>query len=154
MSDEMYFSSDERALLRGKRRHARTEVCRPCLLTVEETGEAPLEGVILDITPYGVLVRMLDALPLGARVSVQMMRDDHFRDPLGEPKYGEIVRADTDTGSGFTDYGVRVTNKDIRTVESRPKHIPQRAESRPREKPRMHSIDITVGGTGRRRGGF
>lgn len=153
MSDEMYFSSDERALLRGKRRHVRTEVCRPCLVTASETGGEPLEGVILDVTPHGISVRMMDALPTGTQVTVQMMRDDNFRDPLGEPKHGEIVRSETDPGEGFTDHGVRVTNPDIRTVESRPKHIPERAESRPREKPRMHSIDITVGSPPRRRGG-
>lgn len=144
MADEMYFSNDERTLLRGKRRIKRTETCRPCVVSVEG-DDTPNEGVVLDVTPYGMMVRMIDTLSLGTVVRLQLMRDDNFREALGAPKHGQIVRHDPAAPKGFTDHGVRIAQSEI------PRNEPQKVNVRmPRQKKRgaaarMHTIDFTVG---------
>jgi hypothetical protein len=120
---------------------------------IEGDENEGLEGVVLDVTPYGMMIRMLDTLAIGTIVRVQLMRDDNFRDTLGAPKDGEVVRHDPASPSGFTDHGVRLIVRKIPKNESRPVNIQQRPVSGPREKPRMHSIDFTVGGGRRGRGG-
>ncbi len=152
MADEMYFSNNERALLRGKRRLKRTETCRPCLVHVQ-SDDTPIEGVVLDVTPYGMMVRMIDTLSLGTKVRLQLMRDDNFREPLGAEKQGEIVRHDPAAPPGFTDHGVRmvvstVPKNDTRSVDIRGARQPGRSHSS-----RMHNIDFTVGVDRKGRGG-
>lgn len=153
MADEMYFSNDERALLRGKRRLKRTETCRPCVVCVE-SEDTPMEGVVLDVTPYGMMVRMIDTLSVGTVVRVQLMRDDNFREPLGAPKAGEVVRHDPAAPAGFTDHGIRLIVREIPKAESGPVTIrqPRRGTSKPSSS-RMHNIDFTVGGERKGKGG-
>lgn len=153
MADEMYFSNDERALLRGKRRLKRTETCRPCVVYVE-TDDAPIEGVVLDVTPYGMMVRTLDTLSVGTVVQVQLMRDDNFREALGAPKLGEVVRHDPTAPAGFTDHGVRLIVREIPKNKSGSVNIrePRSGTSKPSSS-RMHNIDFTVGGERKGRGG-
>lgn len=154
MADEMYFSNDERALLRGKRRLKRTETCRPCVVYAE-SDDTPVEGVVLDVTPYGMLVRMLDTLSLGTIVRVQLMRDDNFREALGAPKLGEVVRHDPAAPTGFTDHGVRLIVREIPKKPASAVNIrePRRGGTSRRSSSRMHSIDFTVGGDRKGRGG-
>lgn len=151
MSDEMYFSNDEKALIRGKRSHRRTETCRPCLVTVADDSE-PIQAVVLDVTPYGMLLRMLDSIPEGTPVRVQLMRDDNFRDPLGVPKEGMIIRSDPADGHGFVDHGVQIEVPEIPGVSTQPRRIPDRPTVQRRKQSRMHTIDFTVGGEGRKGG--
>lgn len=153
MADEMYFSNDERALLRGKRRIKRTETCRPCVVYAE-ADETPVEGVVLDVTPYGMMVRMLDTLSVGTIVRVQLMRDDNFREALGAPKVGEVVRHDPTAPAGFTDHGVRLIVGEIPKNQSSPVHIRERVSGKSKPSTsRMHNIDFTVGGERKGRGG-
>lgn len=152
MADEMFFSNDELSLLRGMRSAARTEVCRPCL--VAERGPSPkaVKGVILDMNPHGMLVRMLKHIPVGSRVVVQMMRDDGFRRTFSVPRDGTIVRT-MSADDGFADHGVKLINERIRKASERPIII-ERAGPRPKSAPaRMHTIDITIGGGRRGRRG-
>src|SRR5262245_22381829 len=93
MPDEMFFSKDERALVRGRRAAKRTATMRPCLLMLP--GGDQIEGIILNLTPHGMLVRVMQSLEIGTKVEVQMMRDENFQKPLAEPRYGTVVRLDS-----------------------------------------------------------
>ena len=145
MSDDMFFSDDERALRRGKRVAKRTETCRPCLVRTKGPDEMELEGVVLDVSPYGVLVRMIESIPLETEVTVQLMRDEDFEVPFSDPLDGTIVRYEG-SPSGFTDHGIRIKREDIQRIHTTPIQIeprrPQRGTTRPS---RMHTIDFTVG---------
>lgn len=148
MSDEMFFSKDEKSLIRGKRIAARTETCRPCTLTTIGPESETLKGVIMDMNPFGMLIRTLDAIPLGTDISIQMMRDDEFSKSLSTPREALVVRRER-LSDGFTDLGVRIVNKQIQKASERPIEI-ERKKPRPRFKPtRMHTLDITIGGTPR-----
>ena len=116
MQDEMFLSDDLKSLRRGKRRARRTETCRPCLMWPASSPDAELQGVVMDLSPYGMLVRTLGALPAGMEVKVQLMRDEDFRDPLAAPVEGMVVRS-VPGGEGFTDHGVQVVQRDIRRPE-------------------------------------
>ena len=152
MADEMYFSNDERALLRGKRRIKRTETCRPCIVKLA-SDDTPLQGVVLDVTPYGMMIRMLETISLGTVVNVQLMRDDNFREPLGGPKTGEVVRHDPSAPAGFTDHGLRLVVREIPKNQSGTVTIRQRQTGISKRNPsRMHNIDFTVGGDRKGRG--
>lgn len=150
MSDEMFFSADERSLIRGKRIARRTETCRPCVVTVKIPGTSPIRAVVIDMNPYGMLVRAMEAIPVNAEVSVQLMRDDHFRETFSEPHEGMVVRHE-DAGDGFTDHGVRLVKKKIAKASEKPITIKQPRPSAPTEPTRMHTIDITIGGPSRGR---
>ena len=152
MRDEMFFSNDELSLLRVKRSAARTEVCRPCLVAARGPSPRAVEGVIMDMNPHGMLVRMLERVPVGSRVVVQMMRDDKFQRAFSSPRDGTIVRT-TAADDGFTDHGIKLTIKRILKASERPIII-ERARPRPRSSPaRMHTIDVTIGGPRRGRRG-
>lgn len=149
MPDEMFFANEERSLVRGKRVAPRTDTCRPCLVEALEPSIGQFEGVVLDITPYGMLVRMLEPLPLDTTVRVQLMRDENFMHPLSGPRTGAIVRHE-ETADGFIDHGVKLNVESIRRPVSRPvaldsnRYLPERGPAR------MHTIDFTIGGGQRR----
>jgi len=152
MTDEMFFSSDELSLLRGMRSAARTEVCRPCLVAARGPSPKAEEGVILDMNPHGMMIRMLKRIPVGTRVVVQMMRDDNFQRAFSVPRDGTIVRT-VPADDGFTDHGVKIVNERILKASERPIYI-ERARPRPKSAPaRMHTIDVTIGGSRRGRRG-
>lgn len=152
MRDEMFFSKDENSLSRGKRVASRTQTCRGCLISMEGDAEFEIEGVVMDLSPYGLLIRQLETLPLGAEVSVQLMRDDHFRDPLSNRLEGVVVRH-SHAPDGFVDHGVKLTIRAIPRIH--PKRIPEDLgipnAPQTRKPSRMHSIDFTVGDDPRRR---
>ena len=152
MSDEMFFSNDELSLIRGKRSAARTEVCRPCLVAARGPSPRAVEGVILDISPHGMLIRMLERIPVGSSVVVQMMRDDNFQRTFSDPRDGTIVRT-VPADDGFTDHGVKLVIARIPKASERPITL-DRARPRPKSAPaRMHTIDVTIGGGRRGRRG-
>jgi len=150
MPDEMFFTEDEQSLRRGKRRAPRTVTCRPCLIWVRDAEDAKFQGVVMDVNPYGMLVRMFDILEQGTEIFVQLMRDEAFQEPLAPPTRGKVVRT-SDAGNGFTDLGVQLEQRDIRRPESKPVKFAPKPRLRYR-KPRMHTIDVTLGGPRRRRG--
>jgi hypothetical protein len=149
--EEMILSGDSMSLRRGRRIAPRTPVCRACLVWPEGAPDIELKGVVINLTPHGVLLRMLDSLPMGSRIRLQMMRDDEFREPLSVVLQGKIMR-NTETDSGFVDHGVQIDRRPINQQESRPvQYRPPVKRETPRT--RMHTIDLRVGGGPPRRTG-
>jgi hypothetical protein len=99
-------SSDERSVRRGRRAAPRTEVCRPCLFWVEDTPEDKAQGVLLDVSPYGMRLRTLETHDPGTILCVQMMRDEEFRVPLSAPIRVEVAYQGKNY-EGFVDHGLR-----------------------------------------------
>ena len=151
MGDDMMMSGDNRSMRRGKRRAPRTETCRPCLVWPKEVSDMTFQGVIMNVTPYGMCVRMLDSLPQGTVVMVQLMRDEEFRYPLSAPVEGMVVRNSEDE-VGFMDHGVQLLRKAIERPESRPTMIQSRLPKTSRTaRTRMHTIDLHITDRGIRR---
>lgn len=150
MFDDMFFSNDNKSLRRGRRRSSRTETCRPCLVWPKEAPELTYSGVAINMNPFGMLVRMIDSLPSGTAVMVQLMRDDEFLEPLTAPLEGTVVRA-TAADSDFFDHGMQLLQPAIKPAESRPAPIVRR-KTAPAQKPsRMHTMDVDVGRRSSRR---
>jgi hypothetical protein len=151
MPDDMFFVSDRRSLRRGRRVAKRTETCRPCLVWLKDEPEDRHYGVALDISPHGMRIRMMDALPEAAVVMVQMMRDEEFTLPLTEPIEGIVARS-TPEPTGFIDHGIRLAREMLKRVEPRPVPAATPLAARGRQ-PRMYTLDITVGDRRRGRAG-
>jgi hypothetical protein len=151
MSDEMFFSADERSLRRGRRIARRTPTCRACLVWPADAPDMRLQGVVMDINPFGMLIRLLEPLPMDTEACIQLMRDEDFENPLAKPLEGAVVRS-IPTSDGFTDIGVRIKLREIPRAESRPIRIERRRPLVTR-RTRMHTIDYTVGDRGGRRTG-
>ena len=143
MPDEMFFSNDERALVRGRRTAKRTDTFRPCLITMPDGSQ--VEGIILNLTPHGMLVRVMGSLEIGTPVEVQMMRDETFQKPLAEPRYGTVVRRDGTDGT-FSDMGIKLEHK---RAAARPRAKTIITRQAPAEAPRkkalkgMQTIEVT-----------
>lgn len=148
----MFTTSDNKSLRRGRRRAPRTEVCRPCLVWLAGVEQQKMQGVLLDLNPHGMRVRMLEMIPLGTSLEVQMMRDEEFRFPLSQPIKVEVVRVETDE-MGFIDHGVRVRLAPIKKPEEiKPVRL-DRPKLLPRTFGKMHNMDYTIGDRGIRRPG-
>ena len=100
----MVLSADNRSLQRGRRGMARTEVCRPSLVWLPDAPEAKMEGVVLDLNPRGLRVRMLDEFPPGTMMIVRLMRDENFQVPLSQPLTVLVVHTQV-SPDGFYDHG-------------------------------------------------
>ncbi|GMW00716.1 MAG: hypothetical protein AMXMBFR84_18530 [Candidatus Hydrogenedentota bacterium] len=151
MPDDMFFSPDRRSLRRGKRVAPRTETCRPCVLWAGGEPEVLFRGVIVDVSPYGMRVRMLDCLPVGTEIHVQMMRDDDFQEPMSGPVIGTIVRA-FEEEAGFLDHGVQLMREEFGRRNAKAIRIERKKPVQPiHETSRMYTIDLHVGGRGPRR---
>lgn len=153
MNDDMIYSEGQQSLRRGRRRVQRTETCRPCILWPVDAPDMAFQGVALDVSPYGMLVRMLDALPAGTEIEVQLMRDDQFREPMAPPIKGMVVRSESDE-DGFVDHGIQLIRPPIKHYESRPlPPIRRRITTQPVRRTRMYTMDVSMdqGGTRRTR---
>lgn len=150
MPDDMFFSKDEMSLHRGKRIAQRTETCRTCLLTLLPGEDVTLEGVVMDVTPYGMLIRTMNVIEPNTRVRIQLMKDSSFKIPLADPHEGLVVRHES-TDDSFFDHGVKLNIKEIITGESRPILEKPSAPVAPSRRPRMHTIDYTLGDPPQRR---
>tara|TARA_R110001592_G_scaffold30011_4_gene107948 strand:- start:1760 stop:2248 length:489 start_codon:yes stop_codon:yes gene_type:complete len=109
----MVISSDNRSLQRGRRAAARTEVCRPSLVWLPDDPENKMEGVVLDLNPRGLRIRMLDEFPEGTRLKVQLMRDEEFQVPLSQPLTVLVLRTQG-SPDGFFDHGTLLEIAKIR----------------------------------------
>jgi hypothetical protein len=147
MPDDMIMSRDSRSMRRGNRRAPRTETCRPCLVWPKEVPGLINQGVIININPYGMCVRMLESLAPGTSVVVQLMRDEEFRVPLSAPVEGMVVR-NADVPEGFMDHGIEVLQRALERKEPRIRYADQRARPALRAPVRMHTIDFRIGGRG------
>lgn len=152
MADDMFFTKDGRALRRGRRISPRTETCRPCLLWLAEDHETQFPGVVMDMSPYGMRVRMIEALPQGSVVTVQMMRDEEYTVPLSDPVQATVARVLPDD-TGFIDHGVRILQKVARHTPVRPVRPPKETPAASTRAARMYTMDITLGERRRGRGG-
>lgn len=63
-----------------------------------------MEGVVLDLNPRGLRVRMLDEIAEGTQLMVQLMRDEEFQVPLSQPLSVMVVRTEA-SPDGFFDHG-------------------------------------------------
>lgn len=152
--EEMVLSPDSRSFRRGRRIAPRTEVCRPCLLWQAEHPEERKPAVALDLNAHGMRVRSLEAIPMGAEVLVQLMRDEDFRIPLSYPLRLRVVRLSQAVG-GFYDLGMRLLRPRIpRANEVRPAaRVARRASfGAGRATLDIKLGDYRVGNLGKRRG--
>lgn len=154
--ETMVWSEDQKSLHRGRRVAPRTEVCRPCLVWLQVAPDLKLQGVVLDLNPHGLRVRLIERIPPGTPIVVQMMRDDEFKIPLSRPIEAKVVRIVPGYG-GLVDHGVRVELKPIKRAEEARPVASVRPRTVRRTRPRMHTLDVTLGnrassGYGRRRG--
>jgi len=148
----MFVSDDKKSLHRGRRVAPRTEVCRPCLVWTLQNPEEKKQGVMLDLTPYGMRIRMLEGVAEGSSLIVQMMRDDEFRNPLSQPIRARVLRAHA-TPEGFVDHGMQVKRARIKRPEEFKRVDIARSRSATRIPSRMYSMDYTVTDRGVRRTG-
>lgn len=151
MTDEMFFSKDEKSLIRGSRTDPRTETCRPCTVHLVNDPSIELYGVMLDVTPRGMLVRMMEAIPLSTEITIQLMRDDKYQQKLSTPHSGEIRRIER-TSDGFFDHGVQIHREVIKKASERPVHIPRPRPARAKHPSRMQTVDYTIANSDRKRG--
>jgi len=147
----MFFSQDMLSLHRGKRRVGRTPTCRPCVTWLKDSPDTRYYGVVMDVSPVGVRIRMLDLIPAGCVLCFQMMRDEDFSVPLAPPLEGEIVRVHEEQDY-FVDHGILLLQKKLGRVESRPVELPQKQPIKT-SRPRMYSLDVTLGERPKRRSG-
>ncbi len=165
MSDEMFFTPDMRALRRGKRIASRTETCRPCLMWTQNDPENKFYGVVLDVNPYGMRVRMLDVVAVGTPIVIQMMRDEEYRFPLAKPIEALVVRHQPEIDE-MVDHGVQIPQKkEVQRIVSKPSPPPvktaeqlksaelTKATDQLKKKSRMYTLDVTVGDRRDRRSG-
>lgn len=142
--DEMFFRGDGKSLIRGKRRERRTPTCRPCVLWLVHLPELKMEGVVMDVNKFGLCVRMIGSVEVGEVVHVQLMADEEFKEALAEPMEAVVRRVQED-GSGFLDHGLEIVRKEIRRTEPKRIVVAPRPRLAPRQRPRMHTLDVTVG---------
>lgn len=150
MFDDMFFSNDNKSLRRGRRQSARTETCRPCLVWLKEASELMFNGVAINMTPFGLLVRMIDNMPLGTVVMVQLMRDEEFLEPLTAPLEGRVVRHAPGDGE-FVDHGMLLTQPEVERNESQPVRAVCRKTDAETPPSRMHTMDVDIGRRSSRR---
>ncbi len=151
MPDDMFFTKDHRSLHRGKRKAARTDTCRPCLVWYRDNPAHKRRGVIMDVSTRGMRVRMLEIVPVGTSIVVQMMRDEEFSYPLSRPIEGRVARQEKREG-GFVDHGVALTHKQVKTLQETPIRTSASRPAPGGQRPsRMHTIDYTIGEHPRRR---
>ena len=151
MADKMFFSKDEKSLIRGSRSDPRTETCRPCVVELHNVDSPELHGVVLDVTPRGMLVRMLQPIPLQSVLTIQLMRDDKYQKKLSTPHVGKVVRIE-ETKDGFFDHGLQLIKEKIPKASERPVYIPSPKTSPGRRPSRMHTVDFTSDNADRKRG--
>ncbi|MFP4500157.1 MAG: hypothetical protein ACLFTT_04080 [Candidatus Hydrogenedentota bacterium] len=144
---EMVWSETQKSLHRGRRRAPRTEVFRPCLVWLQIAPQLKLQGVVMDLTPYGLRVRLIEHIPPGTAVAVQMMRDEEFAVPLSPPLEATIVRNEA-VPEGLTDHGLRVEQKPIKQTNTTRPISAYRSRTPRRPRTRMHTLDVTLGNRG------
>ena len=64
----MFVSADERSITRGRRAAPRTQVCRPALIWQQDAPDAKRQGVVLDLNPRGMRIRMLEQFEVGTEL--------------------------------------------------------------------------------------
>lgn len=138
--EELVVSADATSVRRGRRKAPRTEVCRPCLVWFSEAPDDKMEGVVMDLNPHGMRLRMLDRLEAGEVIMVQLMRDDAFQIPLSPPITLHVMRVE-EGSDGLIDHGLKIQHAKIKAAPSTPASTRTPAVSRPSQATRMHTVD-------------
>ncbi len=147
MPDDMFFLPHRRSLRRGRRISARTETCRPCIIWPVGQPDRRYNGIALDVSPHGMKIRMMEPLPEGQFVCVQMMRDEDFSVPLTDPIEAKVVRSEPEAG-GFLDHGVQIVRQKL--IREQPRRVSAMREKEvPSKSSRMYTLDVVVGERGR-----
>jgi hypothetical protein len=146
MPDDMFFSKDERSLLRGKRVAKRTDTCRPCKLVIQATPPYELNGVVLDITPHGMLIRTMESIPLQTNLIIQLMRDESFSKPFSTPHQATVVRYDGES-EGFFDHGIQILSSQGTQRLHPTSNIDWSNPADRSSKPSTNKLDATIGDT-------
>ena len=152
MADDMFFAKDDQSLRRGKRVAKRTDTCRPCLLSLQDEGAAEYQGVVMDMTPYGMLIRIMGDVPMGAKVNIQLMRDETFTTPFSAAHEGAVMRQSAVPG-GFTDLGIKLIIRAIPSIHSKPVSMEDVRKSNTNAAAPARSIDFRIGDDPPRRAG-
>lgn len=113
--EELVVTTDSTAVRRGRRKAARTEVCRPCLVWLPDASEVKMESVVMDLNPHGMRLRMIDALPSGQVVMAQLMRDEAFQVPLSPPITAVVTRVRRGA-DGLVDHGLKIQHAKIKSA--------------------------------------
>ena len=150
MADEMFFSPDSLSLRRGRRIAKRTPTSRPCVIWPSDSREMEVQGLVLDINPYGMLVRIDEPFAVGTVVRIQLMRDDGRKEALSTPVEGRVIRHVKQHGSQV-DHGIKVEQKEQPREAAPAVRVNARPQSNTSNRTRMHTIDITVSDNGIRR---
>ncbi|MDX9972374.1 MAG: hypothetical protein RBU21_05200 [FCB group bacterium] len=150
MADEMFFSPDSLSLRRGRRVAKRTPTSRPCVIWPKDARELEVQGLVLDINPYGMLVRIGETFSVGTVVCIQLMRDDGRKEALSTPLEGVVIRHGKRQG-GQMDHGIKVEQKELEREATPAVRANTRPQSSTSNRTRMHTIDITVSDNGIRR---
>lgn len=95
----------------------------------------------MDVSLFGMRVRMLDEYPLGSALTVQMMRDDDFRFPLAPPREGTVVRLEA-ASDGMFDHGIRLLQPSIKRHESPPIQRVRKPIQQQSAPSRMHTMEL------------
>lgn len=119
------------------------------VVSLADNPSIELHGVVLDVTPRGMLVRMMEAIPLSIKVTVQLMRDDKYQKKFSSPHHGEIRRIEG-TDDGFYDHGVLLIKEEIQKASERPINIPRARPARPKHPSRMQTVEYTLNNSNRR----
>ena len=143
MQDDMFFSPDMKSMRRGKRIARRTETCRPCLVWFGDDPDTKYCGVVMDITAYGMRIRMLELLPMSSSVFVQLMKDDEYEIPFASPIEATVVRSQE--ADSFFDHGIKLRQQALLRTEQKPAKLEAFKElPTPRRKPRIQLFDVTL----------
>jgi hypothetical protein len=111
-----------------------------------DTPDLCYNGIALDVSPYGMRVRMLSPLPEGRMIFIQMMRDEEFTVPLTDPIEAKVVRSEPEA-DGFLDHGFQILREKLESAPVRraPARRTEPASTRPT---RMYTLDVLVGDAG------
>lgn len=144
MADEMFLSSDSRALVKGKRRDQRTRTKRMIEFQEYAEGAKLHRGIVLDLNAYSLRIRSLVKLPVGTPIRIDMKwSSSEPTDSKG--LQGRIMRM-ARIEAGQFDLGVELRIPNIRMARNIRMETPRRRRRTTWPTSRMHVVDFIVGG--------
>ncbi len=144
MPDDMFFTKNDRALRKGRRRAKRASIRRRVEFCRVGDEERCFKGLMVNLAAYGALLVSEDSLPAGTLVSMTVVRDEADTTPLTRIR-GRVIRLE-ERKDGYVEMGVEFVRKPA--VEKRRKPVvPEQKESPQLPKPKgVHIIDVILGG--------
>ena len=144
MPDDMFFTNNDRALRKGRRRAKRAAVRRTIEFYRAGDDKNRFKGVLADLTTYGALLVSEEAFPAGTLISLTVVRDESDDTPLTQIR-GRVRRLE-ERSDGYAEMGVEFVRKPA-TGSRRKLAVPERKERPhlPRQQG-VHIIDVILGG--------